>query len=105
MLSQGAATENVSCATANDCAGSVTIETVPLASVAAASKKPKKPAVLATGSFNIGGHKTGQVRLRLTKAGKALLEHKHSLRVQQITTAKAHGHTATTVKTITLHVH
>ncbi len=104
-VSTGTAIESVACSTKITCTGSVTIETVPLGSVAARSKKTKKPTVIAKGGFKIPAHKKGKVRLKLTRAGKKLLKHKHTLKVEQITTSILHGHKAYTVKTITLHVH
>lgn len=70
-------------------------------SSAKAKKKPKKPVVLATGTTKVRKGRTGVLRVKLTRAGRALLTRSSSFRARlTIKATGANGKRGTKTKTV-----
>jgi hypothetical protein len=78
----GNATIPIACALDTTCAGLVQLlnqAQFRVAGAAKKAKKPKRPTVYGSGSFSIPAHQTGQVKVKLTAAGKKLLKKRKSV--------------------------
>jgi hypothetical protein len=78
----GNATIPIACALDATCAGLVQLlnqAQFRVAGAAKKAKKPKRPTVYGSGSFSIPAHQTGQVKVKLTAAGKKLLKKRKSV--------------------------
>jgi hypothetical protein len=89
------ATIPVTCALDTTCAGLVQLLSQ---ATGAKAKKPTKPVVYGSGRFSVPAHQTGNAKVKLTRAGKALLKKHSSVRMVAKTTVN--GQTITSSVTL-----